>query len=122
MSDALSQEVHRAMDLGVHVILAHEMPSEVGGQEARFGVEFGAFFYNGDAGTTPDSLLRRKIYSEIALPLRGGAWRDTSMTLLAGSFGMQPKDGTAYGQDEGSGVGYVTNTTSGLGVPSVSPE
>ena len=43
----------------------------IGGQEARFGCEFGTFF-SCDDGATPQSLLHRGIYSEIAVALKGG--------------------------------------------------
>jgi len=79
-SAAFASEVLRAMNEGVHLLLVHEMPG-CGGQEARFGCDFGIFFSCAE-GTTPDGLLRRGIYDEIALPLKGGAWREASMALL----------------------------------------
>jgi hypothetical protein len=39
-------------------------------------------------GTIPTHLLQRGIYSQIAIALKGGAWRDTSMVLLAKALGM----------------------------------
>jgi len=80
LSAQLGAEVLQAMDLGVHLLLAHEMPG-VGGQEARSGCDFGAFF-SCEAGSTPAELLVRGIYNEIALPLKGGAWREPSLALL----------------------------------------
>ena len=53
-----------------------------GGQEARFGCEFGSFFSCVD-GATPGELLKRGIYSEIAVALKGGPWREASMAMLA---------------------------------------
>ncbi len=79
-SAKLGKEVLDAMNLGVHIILAHEMPG-VGGQAARHGCDFGSFFAC-DAGTTPSELLQRGIYNEIALPLKGGEWRNASLVLL----------------------------------------
>lgn len=67
-STALAEEIRKAMDLGVHVLLVHEMPG-VGGQEARFGCEFGSFFGHPD-GATPGDLLKRGIYSEVAVALK----------------------------------------------------
>ena len=67
------------MDLGVHMLLAHEMPGV--GQEARRPCEFGSFFSCAD-GATPGDLLKRGIYSEIAVALKGGEWRKASMALL----------------------------------------
>ena len=80
----------RAMDVGVHVLLVHEMPGS-GGQEARFGCEFGCFFSHPD-GATPNELLTRGIYSEIAVPLKGGAWREASMALMGSALGMSKDD------------------------------
>jgi hypothetical protein len=59
----------------------HEMIG-VGGQEARHGVPF-AHFFACDAGTTPADLLNRGIYKDIAVGLKGGEWRVSSMKLLA---------------------------------------
>ena len=50
-------------------------------QEARGGCEFASFFANPD-GATPHDLLQRGVYSEIAVALKGGAWRAASMSLL----------------------------------------
>jgi len=85
-SAQLCAELMEAMDCGVHVLLAHEMPGE-GGQAARDGCEFGSFFACPD-GATPDELLKRGIYSEVAVPLKGGAWREASMMLLGMALGM----------------------------------
>jgi len=85
-SRSLGEEVMRAMDDGIHILLAHEMTG-AGGQETRFGCEFGDFFGHPD-GATPHELLKRGIYSEIAVPLKGGAWREASMMLLAMALGM----------------------------------
>ena len=85
-SEALAAEVNNAMDAGVHVLLAHEMPG-TGGQETRFGCEFSSFFSCPD-GATPSELLHRGIYSQIAVPLKGGAWREASMVLLGIELGL----------------------------------
>ena len=74
-------EVQRAMDAKVPLLLCHEMPG-VGGQEARHGCEFDLFFSNVD-GATPQVLLQMDMYSQIATPLKGGAWRDVSMVMVA---------------------------------------
>ena len=83
-SEAFAHELRRAMDVGVDYVLAHEMVGS-GGQEARHGCEFSAFFACED-GTTPGDLLRRGIYAKIAVPLKGGPWRETSMMMLAQAF------------------------------------
>ena len=89
-SAALAAELSQAMECGVHVMLAHEMPG-VGGQEARHGCEFGSFFAC-DEGATPQELLQRGIYSEIAVALKGGPWREASMVLLGQALGMPRED------------------------------
>ena len=89
-SEALGKELMQAMDLKVNVLLVHEMPG-VGGQEARFGCEFGTFFSCAD-GATPGELLKRGVYSSIAVPLKGGEWRKASMVQLAMALGMSKED------------------------------
>merc|ERR1711998_299044 len=79
-SAALGDEVANAMRLDMHILLVHEMPG-AGGQDARFGCEFSRFFAHPD-GATPSELLASGIYSEIAVPLKGGPWREASMVLL----------------------------------------
>ena len=89
-SEALGRELMRAMDLNVNVLLVHEMPG-MGGQEARFGCSFGSFFSCKD-GATPDELLKRGIYSSIAVALKGGLWREASMALLGMALGMSKEE------------------------------
>jgi len=83
-SSMLGSEVGSAMDAPVSLLLTHEMPG-VGGQEGRFGCEFARFF-SCDDGATPTELLRRGIYGKIAVALKGGEWRKTSMVMLAKAF------------------------------------
>ena len=82
-SAALAQQVMRAQDLGIHVLLAHEMPGL--GNASRNPCEFGAFF-SSPHGATPTELLKRGIYKEIAVTLKGGPWRDTSMMMLCSAI------------------------------------
>jgi len=89
-SATLGSELMMAMSLDIHVLVVHEMPGG-GGQEARFGCEFGAFFSCAD-GTTPTELLQRGIYSSVAVPLKGGPWRKASMMLLGIALGMSKDD------------------------------
>ena len=77
-----AEEVERAMRGGVRLLLAHESPG-LGGQEARGAVRFDTFF---ERGQTPSSLLAAGVYSSLAVPLKGGAWRETSMALLANAI------------------------------------
>jgi len=80
-------EVMKAMDLGVHLLLVHEMPG-VGGQAERHGCDFGTFF----SDTVPNELLQRGIYSQIAIALKGGEWRKASMAMLSSVLGMRGED------------------------------
>lgn len=79
-SEAFATEVTRAMADKVKLLLVHEMPG-VGGQDKRFGVGFETFFACPD-GTTPLKLISNGIYSDIAIPLKGGEWRVASMVML----------------------------------------
>jgi len=97
-STALGKELMVAMDLGVDVLLAHEMPG-VGGQDVRFGVEFGTFFSCAD-GATPPELLARGIYSSIAVPLKSGPWREASMALMGMALGMSKDDVADANKDQ----------------------
>ena len=73
-SDAFGAEIAYAMSNGVSLTLAHEMPG-IGGQEARGGAPFSSFFA---ACATPIELLKAGIYSKLAVPFKGGAWREAS--------------------------------------------
>jgi len=87
-SAALAEAVGRAMDLEIRLLLAHEMIG-VGGQETRGGCDFGSFFACPD-GATPHDLITRGIYSKIAVALKGGAWREVSMALMAQALAEPP--------------------------------
>jgi hypothetical protein len=89
-SEVLANEVMEAMDLQVPLLLAHEMPGQAG-QEVRHGCEFGVFFAC-EQGETPNELLRKGIYHEIAVPLKEGAWREASMVMLAHALSSKVKD------------------------------
>ena len=71
------------------VAKAHEMLGT--GQESRHGCEFNMLFACPE-GATPDALLRRGIYGEIAVPLMGGAWREASMVLLSLALSMTSEE------------------------------
>lgn len=43
-------------------------------------------------GATPEDLLHRGVYSEIAVPLKGGPWREASMALLSTMLGMSKEE------------------------------
>jgi len=83
VSDALASDIASAMDAGMHILLAHEMNGL--GQQDNHPCDFGIFF-SCESGTTPTELLRRGLYNEIAVALRGGAWRRVSMTLLGSAI------------------------------------
>lgn len=91
-SAQFADEVRMAMDAEIPLLLVHEMPG-VGGQEARHGCEFGTFFGHPE-GATPGDLLRRGIYSTIAVALKGAEWRDASMVLLAQALSVGGVDET----------------------------
>ena len=50
----------------------------------RHSIDFDRFY---DPGATPDSLLLQGIYDRIACPLKGGAWRTTSLSMLVEHLG-----------------------------------
>ena len=111
-SAALGEEVKHAMDLGMNVLLAHEMPG-IGGQAERFGCEFGTFFSCID-GATPGELLKRGVYSTIAVPFKGGAWRSTSVSLMGLALGMKTKQAksvknSTFADDLGLGLDSSTS-------------
>ena len=94
-SEALGTEVMAALDSNVHVLLVHEM---TGMEETeRSGCEFSTFFACKD-GATPAVLLKRGIYGEIAVPMKGGEWRKASMRLLAKSVALSA-DGVANARE-----------------------
>ena len=79
-SSRLGDQVLMAMEMGIHVLLAHEMPCMTG-KEDQLGCNFSDFFEHPE-GATPTELLNLGVYAGIALPLKSGAWRETSMALL----------------------------------------
>jgi len=100
-SERLAGAVRQAMEAGVHLVLAHEMPG-LGGQTERHSIEFASLFSHVN-GVTPSDLVRDGIYREIALPLKGGVLRDVSLKLLAKAIGLPPKHGS-HDTDEGDGA------------------
>ena len=74
-------EVATAMRHSIHLLLVHEMPGI--GQAHRHGVEFRTFFPNGgNQVTTPQQLVDNGIYSEVAISLKGGPWRNAALLGL----------------------------------------
>ena len=98
-SAQLAADVQRAMDMGVHVLLAHEMLGI--GQEARNPCEFGNFFVC-ERGTTPQELLQQDVYGEVAVALRGGKWRHASMVMLAEAIAYFSEEEEASLKETGS--------------------
>ena len=86
----LVEDVQRAIGLGVRLLLAHEMMGS-SEQAARGACEFGEFF-----STTPPLLLRAGIYDKIAVALKGGAWREASMYMLAQAIAEAPAASKAH--------------------------
>ena len=54
----------------------HEMPG-TDDAVARDAIDFGTFFE-----TTPQQLLQEGVYGQIAIALKGSAWRETSLALF----------------------------------------
>jgi hypothetical protein len=79
VSAAFGREVLSAMEAGVQLHLAHEMPGL--GQEGRSAAPFDSFFAC-DRGATPVELLRCGIYDSIAMALKGGQLRSVGLALL----------------------------------------
>lgn len=79
-SHAFAEEVLFAMVHGVPLLLVHEMPG-IGGQEKRHACTFDIFFSNAN-GATPQELLQKQVYSQIATPLKGGALRRVAMVMV----------------------------------------
>ena len=104
VSSALAEHVAKAMDLGVHVLLAHEMNGA--GQAMRFPCAFASFFSCPD-GATPADLLKRGVYAEVAVALKGSEWRKASMRLLSMALAMG-KEETEAALEAG---GLLGNTT-----------
>ena len=76
-STRLAVEVARALIAGLPLILVHEMPGL--GQDARHACTFDTFF---NEAQTPVVLIRSGIYGQVAVPFKGGAWRETSIVML----------------------------------------
>ena len=81
MSASFAREVEAAMRSGKRLVLAHEMPGI--GQAGRHAVDFGSFFHADQTPSTLWSVGGVGIYDTVAVPLKGGRWRETSMALLA---------------------------------------
>jgi len=77
-SDAFAVEVELAMKRGTPLLLCHEMPG-VDGRSERHGCPFDFFLAE---GATPEFLKDVGIYSQIAKPLKGGAWRRASLLMV----------------------------------------
>jgi len=93
VSAAFGEELMAALDAGVQLLLVHEMTGN-GGQGERGGVPFESFFAC-ENGQTPQELLRAGIYKQIAVPLKGGAWREASMVMLSRTVARYEEEGLA---------------------------
>ena len=67
-SAQFADEVRKAMDLGMSVLLVHEMPG-VGGQEARHGCEFKTFFDHPDGARGPEAAKAASPTRAVRAPL-----------------------------------------------------
>ena len=70
------------MRAGVHLLLCHEFPSMLGDNEERAACAFNDFWND---GWTPPWLLKgdANVYRQIAIALKGGAWRPAGLAKLA---------------------------------------
>ena len=75
MLSVLAWQVEAAMDASVHLLLCYEVPGL--GQEEGHACEFEHFFV-----ATPEQLLLREVYSEIAVQLKGPPLREVSTRML----------------------------------------
>ena len=82
MSDAFAREVHEAIRLKVHLLLAHEIPGARLDDEARLGCSFDHVI-----STTPEDLMNAGIYHEIAMNLSGNESRTTGLIALIREIG-----------------------------------
>ena len=80
-SAAFAHEVCEALRAGVHLLLCHEFPSMLGDSDARMACAFNEFWND---GWTPPWLLKgdANVYKQIAIALKGGAWRMAGLTKL----------------------------------------
>ena len=77
-SAQLAREVCNAMRKGVHLLCAHEFPSNVGDVSELGSCPFSLFFQ-----VTPRHLLEAGIYKQIASPLKPAPWRKAGLVQLA---------------------------------------
>jgi len=76
-SDDFATDVCTAMMMGVHRLLAHEVPGARCDDEARGGCMFNVVMR-----MTPEHLLEAGIYNEISMNLAGGDWRTPGLIAL----------------------------------------
>ena len=73
----LGEDLLHAIEQRLPLLLAYECIG-AHGQDERHGCEFDSFFQ-----CTPNELLHRGVYDRLAVPLKGGPWRPTSLRMLA---------------------------------------
>ena len=85
-SEALAADICEAMRVGVHLQLCHEFPSVLDAGSARR-----AFGFKEIMEATPPNLKEepRNIYSQIAIPLKGGELREVGLANLARRLAMR---------------------------------
>ena len=92
LSDEFAAEVKAAVKLGIPLILAHEMTTNLE-QDAR---SCKGCAFEDTINATPLHIRKLNIYSKVAVPLRAGPWRATGLKLLArrvvDSLGAQSND------------------------------
>ena len=94
-SAAFAHEVCEALRKGVHLLVCHEFPSMLGDGEGRHACAFNDFWRE---GWTPRWLLKgdANVYKQIAIALKGGAWREAGLAKLAQALAKGGGDREAW--------------------------
>ena len=94
-SAAFAHEVCEALRKGVHLLVCHEFPSMLGDGEGRHACAFNDFWRE---GWTPRWLLKgdSNVYKQIAIALKGGAWREAGLAKLAQALAKGGGDREAW--------------------------
>jgi len=128
-AEEFAGEIREAMRVGLHLQLCHEFPSVLDVASARGALEFKSIMH-----ATPSD-LKTNLYSQIAIPIKGGALREVGLASLAERVAQRSKttDGGASVRAIGLGkamagllsrVGTLDSSnarTLGLGVSTVQP-
>jgi hypothetical protein len=104
--ERLGEEVRHMMRTNLPIVMLHENDQSAG------GCEFAEFFT-----TTPQDLIHRGLYKELALAYCPGLFRPVSLTLVARKLGAEAKrTGTLRRLRSGLHLGHNTGASSEKGV------